>query len=141
MMALLDAPELIRIERDPNGGSAARLGDNRLEALRRHALHLSPIACSEVRQHVLHMLPLARAGLVLQECLEGREHHRPILFGMLACLSVRIIVLCQRDAGLIALARQINGHGMIAFGRIREPREWAEMTVLQGLFRLGSVAF
>jgi len=58
MMALLDVPELIRIERDPNGGSAARLGDNRLEALRRHALHL----LSHLKNWYLLTVPGRKSG-------------------------------------------------------------------------------
>ncbi|MGC2195017.1 MAG: hypothetical protein WA628_10115, partial [Terriglobales bacterium] len=57
--------------------------------------------------------PAATQGLLFQELLEGSEHRFPILFGMIACLFGRIIVLGQREQGLIALPRQLNGYGVI----------------------------
>jgi hypothetical protein len=61
------------------------------------------------------LLRTSTAGLLLQKLLQGSEHHPPIQFRMIAGLLSGIIILSQRDAGSISLARQLNSHGVVAF--------------------------
>lgn len=82
------------------------------------------------------VVKLQTARLLFQEFLQRCGHHFPILFGMVARLDSRIVVLNQRDAGPISIARQLNGHSVVVFRFIRQSREWAEVGVSKWSSRL-----
>ena len=68
-----------------------------------------------------------------QELFQTCQHHFPVLLGMSTLFFGCIIVLSQRDMGLIPLGRQFDGYRVIILRSIRDSRKRAEMTVLNGV--------
>src|SRR5581483_10095279 len=57
--------------------------------------------------------------LGFQELLQSCEHHRPVPFGMLARSFGRVVVLGQRDMGLVPRTGQLDRHGVMVLRFIR----------------------